>query len=196
MELNIQVGFTIHLIHINHSTWSQEIRKYSLSFSSHIFSPKIFTKTLHGSPIRARYGVDGLVQDCSNSIANALELLQSWTKPSVCPVWIQSPIYILCVIMILWYGNTFCITGPLWGESTIYQRARIMELWCQLEYTGEQTIELSKLGNKQSNCQWSEMPWRLYDITEMKHCQIKVPFLNWPQKIFHSLHLEGEFHQH
>ena len=27
--------------------------------------------------------VDGLVQDCSNSIANALELLQSCTKPSM-----------------------------------------------------------------------------------------------------------------
>ena len=29
------------------------------------------------------YHVDGLVQDCSNSIANALELLQSCTKSSV-----------------------------------------------------------------------------------------------------------------
>ena len=29
------------------------------------------------------YGqIDGLAQDCSNSIANALELLQSCTKPS------------------------------------------------------------------------------------------------------------------
>ena len=27
--------------------------------------------------------VDDLVQDCSNSIAKALELLQSWTKPSM-----------------------------------------------------------------------------------------------------------------
>ena len=27
--------------------------------------------------------IDGLVQDCSNSIANAQELLQSWTKPSL-----------------------------------------------------------------------------------------------------------------
>ena len=27
--------------------------------------------------------IDGLVQDCSNSIANALELLQSCTKPSI-----------------------------------------------------------------------------------------------------------------
>ena len=30
---------------------------------------------------------DGLVQDCSNSIANALELLQSHTKPSICRPW-------------------------------------------------------------------------------------------------------------
>ena len=40
---------------------------------------------------------DGLVQDCSNSIANTLELLQSYTKSSVylkfgikegrCPMW-------------------------------------------------------------------------------------------------------------
>ena len=29
---------------------------------------------------------DGLVQDCSNSSANALELLQSCTKPSICSV--------------------------------------------------------------------------------------------------------------
>ena len=29
------------------------------------------------------YHIDGFVQDCSNSIANALELLQSCTKPSI-----------------------------------------------------------------------------------------------------------------
>ena len=29
------------------------------------------------------HGIDGLVQDCSNSIANAMELLQSCTKPAV-----------------------------------------------------------------------------------------------------------------
>ena len=28
--------------------------------------------------------VDGLVKDCSISIANALEVLQSWTKPTMC----------------------------------------------------------------------------------------------------------------
>ena len=30
---------------------------------------------------QSREYIDGLVQDCSNSIANALELLQSCTKP-------------------------------------------------------------------------------------------------------------------
>ena len=30
--------------------------------------------------------IDGLVQDCSISIANALEILQSYTKPSISPV--------------------------------------------------------------------------------------------------------------
>ena len=30
-----------------------------------------------------RFYIDGLVQDCSNSIANALELLESCTKPSI-----------------------------------------------------------------------------------------------------------------
>ena len=30
---------------------------------------------------------DGLVQDYSNSIANALELLQSYTKASICAAW-------------------------------------------------------------------------------------------------------------
>ena len=34
--------------------------------------------------------IDGLVQDCSNSIASAMELLQSYTKPSIC-----------CVILII-----------------------------------------------------------------------------------------------
>ena len=33
---------------------------------------------------------DGLVQDCSNSIANALELLQFCTKPSTCEMGTKS----------------------------------------------------------------------------------------------------------
>ena len=30
-----------------------------------------------------RWYIDGLEQDCSNSIANALDVLQSYTKPSI-----------------------------------------------------------------------------------------------------------------
>ena len=30
-----------------------------------------------------KVNIDGLVQDCSNSSANALELLQSYTNPSI-----------------------------------------------------------------------------------------------------------------
>ena len=30
--------------------------------------------------------IDSLVQGCSNFIANTLELLQSYTKPSICPI--------------------------------------------------------------------------------------------------------------
>ena len=33
---------------------------------------------------RRVYDIDGLVQDCSNSSALAVELLQSCTKPSIC----------------------------------------------------------------------------------------------------------------
>ena len=38
-----------------------------------------------------RISIDGLVLDCSISIANALEILQSCTKPSIC-----------------WYGRGSC----------------------------------------------------------------------------------------
>ena len=49
-------------------------------------------KLYHSSPLNwhgwlksllQQDNIDGLVQDCSNSIANALELLQSCTKPSI-----------------------------------------------------------------------------------------------------------------
>ena len=36
------------------------------------------------------FHIDGLAQDGSNSIANALELLQSYIKPSICP---RDPFY-------------------------------------------------------------------------------------------------------
>ena len=51
-------------------------------------NPKSVEQTIHRIYDQQRYFalpsyVDGLVQDCRNSIANALELLQSCTKPFV-----------------------------------------------------------------------------------------------------------------
>ena len=37
--------------------------------------------------IQTKLNIKGLVQDCSNSIANTLELLQSCTKPSIIMMW-------------------------------------------------------------------------------------------------------------
>ena len=37
--------------------------------------------------------IEGLVQDCSDSIANALELLQSCIKPSILNYALQGPAY-------------------------------------------------------------------------------------------------------
>ena len=39
---------------------------------------------LHFANVPGRTLIDGLVQDCSNSIANTLELLQYCTKPAIC----------------------------------------------------------------------------------------------------------------
>ena len=44
---------------------------------------KILDKTTYIRKKRNIFDIDGLVQDCSNSIANALELLQSCIKPSI-----------------------------------------------------------------------------------------------------------------
>ena len=44
--------------------------------------PQVVHKRLFQAILNLLY-IDGLVQDCSNSIANALELLQSCTKPSI-----------------------------------------------------------------------------------------------------------------
>ena len=41
-------------------------------------------------------------------------------------------------------GDTFCIAGPLWGESTSYQRYPFMmgQFWCLLSCFPEQAVEL------------------------------------------------------
>ena len=46
--------------------------------------------------------MDGLEQDCSNSITNALELLQSFTKPSV---WSPYPCSQMIYMYLLFIGS-------------------------------------------------------------------------------------------
>ena len=50
--------------------------------------------------------IDGVVQDCSNSSALAMELLQSCTKPSLCTVKLSSFLLATVCFMIYWWFNT------------------------------------------------------------------------------------------
>ena len=45
-------------------------------YLGHVYMPLMF--------VILGYYINGLVQNCSNSITNILELLQSCTKPSIC----------------------------------------------------------------------------------------------------------------
>ena len=56
------------------------------------------------------YQIDGLVQDCSNSSALAIELLQSCTKPSKCPL--QMSIHPLSIPTLLRIYNPQYLTDP------------------------------------------------------------------------------------
>ena len=58
------------------------IAVYIYTYYMYIYQDKFPQRTPHTS--RASYDVDALVQNCSNSIANALDVSQSWTKSSTC----------------------------------------------------------------------------------------------------------------
>ena len=60
--------------------------------------------------INSLFYIDDLVQDCSNSIANTLELLQSCTKPSIC----GNPY--LCIKVHIY------IDAGCWGNEEAVQR--------------------------------------------------------------------------
>ena len=49
---------------------------------------------------RTEIHFDGSVEDCSNSIANALELLQSYTKPSIYSTWLFCGFWFSYVLII------------------------------------------------------------------------------------------------
>ena len=66
-------------------------------------------------------------------------------------------------MLIPWHGNTFLITGHLWGESTSHH-------WIPIGFLTQGNnelchvfiVSLNKLLNKQSSCLSFEMPWFLW----------------------------------
>ena len=82
--------------------------------------------------------IDGLVQDCSNSIANALELLQSCTKPST-------------------YGLSQITKGiPL--DSPERDTNMVLLQFMQLNYCNTSSTSRTKSQNLNASClflQWS-----------------------------------------
>ena len=84
--------------------------------------------------------VDGLVQDCSNSIANALELLQSCTKPSMwflmCVCWSVRDLTWLCICSVwwmLWSVNCRQRQSPAWLWHPNYIQLILMS-WVMSEW--------------------------------------------------------------
>ena len=65
------------------------------------------------------------------------------------------------------HGNTFCITGPLWGESIGHggfssHRLNKANVRCYICHSK------NKLLKKQSSCWCFEITWHSYDVTVMK----------------------------
>ena len=63
--------------------------------------------------------------------------------------------------MISWHWNTFPITGPSWGESTIPPHKGPVVL----SFDVSSVINLNKLLNIQLSCQWFQKPQCSCDIT-------------------------------
>ena len=72
---------------------------------------------------------DGLVPDCSISIANALEILQSCTKPSICHFLIdciQNSWFHLYVHMIWYFFNSLWPSDAMWRHKSGSTLAQVM----------------------------------------------------------------------
>ena len=66
---------------------------------------KLYTHIYKNStiPVKTSFHFDGLVQDCSNYITNALELLQSYTNPSI--------------LLSTCHGDNRLLWSTTWGNS-------------------------------------------------------------------------------
>ena len=114
--------------------------------------------------------IDGLLQDCSNSIANALELLQSCTKPSLCRAGVK---YVL--------SNTNTNTNTFFPEFQI----QIQIHWQNLnKYKYKYS---SSITNINTNTQWGQD--KIAAILQMTYsnslyCKKIVLFIQISLKIF------------
>ena len=66
--------------------------------------------------------IDGLVQDCSNAIANTLELLQSYTKPSIYHDWqftCKRNLLVACLLYNYHISQEIGICHTLWDAVSI-----------------------------------------------------------------------------
>ena len=72
----------------------------------------------------------GLVQDCSNSIANALELLQSCTKPSICSMSaIISSLNVLNIKKKISFAHDLALNGARTSAASMLINTKHIQEW-------------------------------------------------------------------
>ena len=64
-----------------------------------------------------------------------------------------------------WYGNAFCITGPLWGESSQRASDTLIGQWCR--------ALMFPLFFGQNSQVWSATPWCPCNVTVMRYVHRK-----------------------
>ena len=112
--------------------------------------------------------MDGLVQDCSTSIANALEILQSCTEPSIsfnanqcyrwwrCGGWGGNVLTVRCGFII----TRWCDIQPSWWRRcTVFNTGG----WDLLAYSGCDVITTTRIGGcffcSNSHCSALRLLW-------------------------------------
>ena len=102
------------------------------------------------------------MQDCSNSIANALELLQYCIKPSISYLTVSSHWCLLHYGIMAWKHFPHYwpfVRGIHWWPVDSPHKGLILWNFDSL------FVKLNNLLNNHYSCQWFEMLWWPYDIT-------------------------------
>ena len=150
-------NFSEILIGIHTFTFKKMHLKLCLENGSHFVSASMC------QPVAWWCHMDGLVQDCSNSIANALELLQSCTKPSMwCPSPWSAVVKAHCVL-----DGTMSITPTNVDKMTNYTFKDILQ-W-NMKHN---TFFCWKLAYENIICKTSASPFCF--------CSVLVSHIIWP----------------